>query len=140
MRWLIILISFALVSCSSIKPMEEQITVSGFDFTKYADQGFLITPEQYLGEYESIGMMNVTIWPSVSESAKASASGVTERQRWYIGPLNVDKAIDRIYQQAKDMGADGIMRFNVKSIEQFNGSLRIEGAEISGFAINRTDN
>jgi len=120
--------------------MEERITVSGFDFTKYASKGFLITPEQYLGEYQSIGVINVTIWPSVSESPKASAKGVTERQRWYIGQLNVNKAIDRIYQQATNMGADGIMRFDVRSIERINGTLRIEGAEISGFAIDRTDN
>lgn len=140
MRWFIMLLFISLISCSTVKPMEEQITVSGFDFTKYADQGFLFTPEAYLGEYQSIGVISVTIWPSVSESPNVSAKGVTQRQRWYIGQLNVNKAIDRIYQQASNMGADGIMRFDVRSIERNNGGLRIEGAEISGFAIDRPDN
>lgn len=122
---------------------EETTIVTGYDFSEYTAQGFLITPEQYLGTYESMGMITVTMWPEVRKEVRIrykidnGQRVPVEEETFVVGELNVKKAIDEIYEQAKGMGADAITRFNVTYTSRLNGDLIVPGTEISGFAIKR---
>lgn len=147
MRYLLVLIllSFVTNACTGPETVarDETINVTGYDFSEYTDKGFLITPEQYLGDYQSIGLITVTQWPEVKEQevmrpvpGKARMQRVTKMDH---GEINVRKAIDEIYKVAKDMGADAITRFDVTPTERKNGTLVVPGVEISGFAIERED-
>lgn len=52
-------------SCTTLEiakfPREE--VLYGIDFTKYSKTGFLITPEKYSGNYESIGLVEFVYMP-----------------------------------------------------------------------------
>ncbi|MDR8390767.1 hypothetical protein NC796_06445 [Aliifodinibius sp. S!AR15-10] len=120
---------------------DEVVNVTGYDFSKYTDQGFLITPEQYLEEYQSIGLITVTQWPAVNKTIRRvrdpDGSGYVNREEFHAEDINVEKAIDEIHKVATDMGADAITRFDVTPTSRMNGTLRVQGVEISGFAIKR---
>ena len=64
-------------------------------------------------------------------------SGYRTVEEFYPENINVEKAIAEIYQVAKEMGADVITRFDVTPTSRMNGTLRVQGVEISGFAIRR---
>lgn len=51
--------------------------------------------------------------------------------------IDVDKAIQETYKVALNMGADAVTKFNVTPTSRLNGTLRVQGIEISGFAIKR---
>lgn len=135
MRRLILAVLAAVcVGCASTNPHPEIINTYGFDFSEYTEEGFLITPEQYLGEYQSIGLIRVVMWPEVT-----SRSGSGDQYYWQTGDLNVEKAIDEIYKKADSLGANAITRFEITSTSRRNGNIIVEGVEISGFAIKRLD-
>lgn len=142
---LLLFTSFLATSCTGPQTVarDEVINVTGYNFSKYTDQGFLITPEQYLEDYQSIGLITVTQWPAVRKMErqipKPDGSGYKIVEEFYPEDINVDKAIDEIYQVAKNMGADAITRFDVTATSRLNGSLTVVGVEISGFAIKRKD-
>lgn len=122
MRWLFSIILLALISSACAGPKtvarDEVVNVTGYDFSEYTDQGFLITPEQYLDDYQSIGLITVTQWPAVRKTERRvpdsdSPNGYRTVEEFYPEDINVEKAIDEIYKIAKDMGADAITRFDV---------------------------
>lgn len=140
MKTLLLLLAVIFVGCVSTKPSDELIYTTGFDFSEYTENGFLITPEAYLGEYQSIGLITVTLWPKVvEEKGRQTASGGYVGGGWLIGDLNVEKAIDQLYTRADEMGADAITKFQIIGTERENGTIIVPGAKISGFAIKRTD-
>lgn len=138
MKYTLILTALLFTSCATTKPSNEIIYTTGFNFSEYTEKGFLITPDSYLGEYQSIGLINVTMWPAVIEiRGTRTATGGNVNSGWRIERLNVQKAIDQIYAEADSMGADAITQFRIRSTERNNGLLKVPGAEISGFAIKR---
>jgi len=126
----------------------------GIDFTKYSNEGFLITPEKYTGKYESVGMIEYHIMPG----AKYIKAG-TRREKidniygdasvnayiWVIDKIKFSQAMDSIYIMAKNMGADAITNFdfNMETSEFssliYNNPVTIAGYRITGFAIKRLD-
>ncbi|NGP76530.1 hypothetical protein G3570_07795 [Balneolaceae bacterium YR4-1] len=143
----LLLLSFIvpfIYSCSGPQTVarDEVINVTGYDFSEYTDQGFLITPEQYLGDYQSIGLITITQWPAVREQTRRVPDSETPKgyrivEDYFAKDINVEKAIDEIYKVANEMGADAITRFDVTPTDRLNGTLRVQGVEISGFAIKR---
>lgn len=145
MRYLtsVLLLVLLLVGC---QPTEEsrrshydrETEFYGFDFTEYADQGFLITPYQYDGEYESVGILRVVIWPEMTRIAeKTMGDRVTEYSDWRAEEIQMDTAVDSLYDRAREMGADAIIDFQAERItEDINEGVRV-GVEARGFAIDR---
>lgn len=140
---LLLLLSFITSTCTGPQTVarDEVINVTGYDFSEYTDQGFLITPEQYLEDYQSIGLITVTQWPAVNKSVRSvpnsDGTGYRKVEEFHSENINVEKAIDEIYKVATNMGADAITRFDVTPTSRMNGTLRVQGVEISGFAIKR---
>ena len=141
---LLLVIAISTSACSGPKTIarEETSIVTGYDFSEYTEQGFLFTPEQYLGDYNSIGMITVTLWPDVNKRIeRVPIPGQPGRhqnvEKFSQGVINVEKAINEIYNKAVTMGADAITRFDVNATSRENGTLLVTGVEISGFAIKR---
>ena len=59
------LIPFLFNACSYGSEVHKMVLVSGYDFTSYTEKGFLFTPEQYLGDYDAVGLLNLEVIPEV---------------------------------------------------------------------------
>ncbi|HRQ78483.1 MAG TPA: hypothetical protein PLY94_07770 [Gemmatimonadaceae bacterium] len=115
------------------------VSVTGIDFTKYTTLGFMFTPERYAGDYESIGLITVTIIPTATGSLRIQArSGATERTvDWTVSPVEAKDVLDEAHSRAVAMGADAIMNLSLQAIPQVHPELTFYGIELRGFAIKR---
>lgn len=132
-KTILILVTILLSSCAP-KLLQKQTMYYGYDFRPYTEKGFMFTTEGYNGDYESIASFSVVMFPELKEvPSKKSFSG-TE-----IGydKINASEVIDSMYTQASQMGANAIIRFSTKPVDKYEGTLRVEGIEVFGFAIKR---
>jgi len=154
MKKLIFLFSIFLIGCAitiyNIDPINEYFSI---DFSKYTEIGFLITPVNYTGKYESIGMVEYKLIPGakyLSTSKRYDPTiyeSIPSGYTWIFDDIEFSQAVDSIYFMAKSMGANAIMNFNFSIVynEVFNNpmiysnSIKIPGYRITGFAIKRID-
>ena len=141
---------FSYSACTVVfKPSPTFKAVKGYDFRDYSAKGFLFTPHQYEGAYESIGMIMVHRIPgtAVKSGAKPPSGwmekelvGVTggnsERHYWEED-IKASDVIEAAYKQAIAMGADALMDFTISSKEIIRGGAVQIKYEVSGFAIKR---
>lgn len=127
---------------SSANVWQQETIVYGLDFREYED--FLFTPNEYQGEYESIGIVRVVLRPSVINNPKNQVQGreyieryASSSSRWYIEVLEPQDAVGEAYRVAVDMGADGLTQFSIDEVELTNGPIMVPALEIYGFAIRR---
>ena len=137
---LILLIFFE--GCGAIKEMERMVLNYSFDFTKYTTEGFLFTPLEYNGEYESVGVLQTIIYPAVTKKStlaqKNSSDGRTiVIENYFIENISPQDAIDELYKKAKIMGANAIINFDLSETFYMNGTMRVPGIMVKGFAIKR---
>lgn len=112
---------------------DQKTVVRGFDFTAYGD--FLITPEGYNGSYESVGQLQVTLYPEMRRRMK---DGSTSRQQgWVSVPIDPKQAVDSLYARAKGLGADAIIRFETRTVKEAIQDGQRLGVQARGFAIDR---
>ncbi len=128
-----------LMGCTTAIELEKELYHVGFDFTKYSKNNFLITPEGYTGGYESVGLITTIIYPEVRKMSitDLDKSWMKLGVVWSVKRIDPKEAIDSMYVQALNMGADALIRFNIKTISKPNGIYNIYGYEVSGFAIKR---
>jgi hypothetical protein len=110
----------------------------GVDFRKYAEKGFLFTPEMYNGEYSTIGYMDYTLSPSAEYKNKSS---------WVIQKIKLTDAIDTVYNHCIYMGADALVKFEFSTIDVTHNKndegyaipnpVTIQEIRITGIAIKR---
>ena len=141
-----------LCSCSNeifIREDRHHIRMYGADFTKYTALGFQISPESYMGQYESIALLNYQFYPAVrqltfKDSLHTFQTGYQEHyingQTWFIENISVSDALDSLFIMAKSLGANAIVRFKIDPLPREDGPLDISGFEISGFAIRKLKN
>lgn len=150
---LLICMSLIVSACSiKLKHIRGYESKMVLDFTKYTEQGFLITPFKYLGDYESIGIITVKVMPEANfiskkiMKAKYPASSADEydlEEWWEIEDINSEMVIDILYESAVEMGADAIVEFDIEVINQRYGygiaanPVTLYGYEMSGYAIKR---
>ncbi len=141
---LFLVLSIFFFSCTGLKETESFVLVTGFDFTEYSDQDFLITPLEYEGEYKSIGIISATIYPEVKKAGESANYDEDKYYRRYSGnnyylieKTDPRDAINEMYITAKEMGADAIIKFNAKSVDLAIEKAIIPSYEVSGFAIIR---
>lgn len=135
-----IIILLFIFGCSP-EEMDRIVIHYGFDFTKYSAENFLITPEAYQGEYESIGLINTTIIPSMHKKEPNKTKWYPtlgdNSPQWDIENIKPQEVIDEIVKKAKDMGANALTKFSVTTHYIVNGNIPITSYEVSGFAIKR---
>jgi len=142
------------ISCAQqIETIPGYAITSTIDFTKYTEGGFLITPFTYLGDYESICIVDVTIMPETKlvkyntsnkpkeDSYFKSDNNLVLAKKWESEKLNLEKSIDYLYKRAVNMGANAIVDFKIETIREnhthFVPPIEVVGIRLSGFAIKR---
>ena len=143
----LLIVLFLFTSCKVLNYIPKEESIYGLNFTKYSEQGFLITPEKYLGDYESIGIFNYTFVPSASIfiEKKVMSSGILrERKIWLKENYSIYDGLDSLYNFSKSIGADAIINFQFNIVTRnytygYENPVTLEGFELSGFAIKRKD-
>lgn len=147
-KFIFILFCIAILSSCSIERVKyihsftEKLV---FDFRKYTEKDFFITPEKYQGNYESIGIIDISIYPAAARQLEIIKpqniiDGEYAQGYWLIRKLKPNEIINTIYEEANDMGANAIMNFKVTSIQkQVDYDLNLKGINVSGFAIKIQD-
>ena len=154
---LLLAIGLALNSCTTLEelsyiPREEKLF--GIDFTKYTTQDFLITPEKYLGNYESIGLITYEYLPAAEyknigfkinpfyDPTNQNSKRTVPDTKWVFEDVKIEQVMDSVYKISKNMGADALVNFEIKvksdpvGANAKNPTTRF-GYTISGFAIKR---
>lgn len=144
------IIIFLLSACETTSvlpkiPRKELLT--GIDFSKYTKNGFLITPEKYNGNYESIGLITFVFMPEATPKTNTIENNYSWKEgadlvtgySWDIEKVNIQDAIDAMYKRCTEMGANALVNFNAsEEIAEYifaKAPLKIKGYRITGFAI-----
>jgi hypothetical protein len=133
----ILLFSFVL-GCARPHDIPGRIESYVVDFSSFQEKNFLITPEPYRGDYDGMGYIEISFRPPVRvkevETGGVHGSGSTEYQAEQV---NLDDSLEKLYEQAVGLGADGIMNFQMRPKTFKVGMQFVEGLVLSGFAIKR---
>jgi len=141
MKKLILLAAIVILSgCASIKPTQRAIYTDFADYRAYSEIGFLITPNAYSGEFESLGEIAIHIIPAITKTTEKYMG-----EDWNFYDYEVIKRqelIDIAVKEAIDRGADAITDFAITSKEIIKGDGMgkvCSGYEywITGFCIKR---
>ena len=124
----------------------EKLEVNGIDFSTFSEKGFLITPEKYNGDYESVGLITLTFRPFTKRiivtSGGTSNQEIAGLSHWEIERIDHDSLLNSIYEVCTKMGADAFtqMEMHVESVifaQNTTQPVEIPEITISGFAIKR---
>jgi len=117
------------------------------DFTKYAAEGFLITPERYDGEYDALGQIYVSHYPEAKRGSRQSTYAAKPVYTdWRITTeVSAQDAVDDLYDAALNLGADAVMNFDLSFPPHPYGPFGptepkdsdMTSIRVSGFAIKR---
>ena len=124
-------------------PREE--VLSTVDFTRYSEEGFLVSAESLVDPYEPIGILKYTTIPSAEYRQRVrvqTADGYTkEVHKWVIETIDYQEQLDRMVAEAKALGADAIIDVKIYPTQRLYSGIKnpvnLEGYEISGYAVKR---
>lgn len=147
-----IILMLGLSACSpKVVPAVRKTSVSFFDFSKYANEGFMISPNQYIGEFEPCGELYIKIIPGEVLKKNVKKSNYSKNddliyqstQESNLNPedliqeiISPDELLKEAVSQAKKRGANAIVNFNCVEIYPYN-SFNTLYYQITGFAIKR---
>lgn len=153
---LLILIVFS--SCATVKTLPELKVINpaehlyDLDFSPYAAKGFLITPEKYSGEYESIGLITFTAMPGAQYkrigfkvnpfyTAESGQPKIIDAYEWATDTIEFDTILNKVYNICLSRGADALVNFQGETIyssyDNYSNPVTLSGYKISGYAIKR---
>lgn len=143
--FLVVSLSCLLLSCSLPDRVQRQVVAKGFNFSPYTAKGFLFTPLLPSGEYESIGLVSVSIQPEIVRGKEGEVAPKGYAGAWYGGrrywveDVKPGDVIEEMYKKATDMGADALTQFlfTPENIRTDEGGLPVTVFKVSGFAIKR---
>ena len=131
-------------SCSVQKDLDKKVYYYGYIFTEYSDKGFLFTPAHYSGEYRSIGILVVEIYPPIRNENYSSNNqyGVESHDyspSWVYSSVQPKEVLDSLYNVSKMYGADAVIDLEITSVSAYRTGFinPIPGIKASGFAIKR---
>jgi len=149
---ILVVISTNCVPSSGVVEVSENYPVYGYDFTTYSEEGFLFTTETYLGDYESVGLIEIPYRPEFIraevprgtvpdqwEGYENYQDPFDENLYWRVKQADPDTLIKEAYEIADSMGADAIINFEISPYTVENGSLSVTSIRLTGFGIKRLD-
>lgn len=152
---------FLLISCAvkqQLAYIPKSVIINNLDFRKYTQRGFLFTPDKYLGEYSTVGMISYVSkagatqkfeqMPNPYYNKKYGNAEFVMGTSWTIDPIYTDVGIDSIYNYCSKLGADAlvelIITYNEKEFIGFPSttfygekSIMLPEITIFGVAIKR---
>lgn len=147
MRWIILFAVLLLSGCGyrhyKVEAQEDTSIIYLFQF---ANEGFLVTPNEYRGEYLSLGMITIERYPEARFSRAILSSPGREAQQhgwyWFSEEIQGTEAVEKAYQIARDLGADALVNVKIermikKVIGDHTTLGQIEGLKLTALAIKR---
>jgi len=137
-RLALLIIIILLNGCApSLTHIPRQTLIVGFDFSKYSQKGFLITPGEYGENYETIGLLTFSIFPEANKKQGQD----DQFSSWSIDKIDPAEVIELAYQEAIKRKADAITHFRInfssKTYSDWDGFVELKGVEVSGLLIKR---
>lgn len=134
--WLVVAIA---IGCATNKAIPPTTVVSGFDLRRFAQRGFLFSPEPYNGQFDALGFVAVTQYDGVQWSNSS--------EQWELIPVSTADVLDSVYSRSLALGADALVRMEVRAVES-PGTEKdwriagtpphsVPGIQVSGWAIKR---
>lgn len=135
-------ICFATSCGVTIVPHDRIVLTSFADYTKYTEEGFLISPTNYTADFESIGELHIEVKPALSVRRKAPTyDGGSKKTIYMYEEIEFTELVDIAVKQAKERGADAIVNFSINSTDNSlytdNGVVYGRTYIIKGFCIRR---
>ncbi len=128
----------ALAACApSVSRFAPMTIVSGVDFARYSQKGFLFSPDPYtLGPYDAVGLVSVVHYAGARYIPDSSHAGPGY---WQFQPVEAQEVFDTLYARAAAMGANAVVRMEIRSVERAAEAPRpaTPGVEVRGYAIRR---
>lgn len=114
----LILIIIVNYSCSTSRQLaQRQVNVFYSDYSKYAKEGFMITPDMYTGNYEACGELSIEVYPGESlqkETNTGDRESVYEQSTFqYVVKEKVsgEELLKMAVDKAKEVGANALVNF-----------------------------
>ena len=144
----ILIILFLVSACAPVLDhIPRNTEIVGFDFSKYSEKGFLITPGEYGEDYETLGLLTFRIYPEAKKMKHSVGEewpilepgwiylGGNDKQkttRWAMEVIDPSEAIEMAYQEAIKRNADAIthleIHFDSKTYPDGAGFVEITAA------------
>jgi hypothetical protein len=116
-KFLLLLASISILTgCSVMKTTEREVYTYFADYSKYAEVGFLISPDAYSGEFESLGEIEISITPAIKEHGSDGNFGPRGKYLDYEVIL-YDEAVDIAVAKAIEKGANALVNFSITATE-----------------------
>lgn len=116
-KFLLLLASISILTgCSVMKTTEREVYTYFADYSKYAEVGFLISPDAYSGEFESLGEIEISITPAIKEYGSDGNYGPRGKYLDYEVIL-YDEAVDIAVAKAIEKGANALVNFSITATE-----------------------
>ena len=137
------LISISLLFNCTASKYEKRVVVYTYDFTKYTNKGFLFTPETYPYDYESIGVIEIEIYPETEKVPKKNITNqygtedYDKSTKWIYYSISPEEVLDSLYNLSISMGANAFVRLQIEDFQVSYGTVYSYGKRASGFAIKR---
>jgi hypothetical protein len=155
---LFVLTSFLFNSCTTLKvsSWNETITDNTYDFSKYAEKGFLFYPGEYIqGKFDVIADVSIRLSPTVRPIDCASMYDSNSMSKWYdegfeslsnftthgqvccVIKFSEKDLVDECYKKCISLGADALVNFKVVKTTKNNNTVEIPIILATGIAIKR---
>ena len=107
------LVALFMTSCATAyKEVERKVYTSFSDYRKYAEEGFLISPSPYTYNFDSVGELEITVYPAKTKKKQSNEvfefynEEVIEKEE-----IEYNELVAIAVAKAKEKGADGIVNF-----------------------------
>ena len=127
--------ALSMASCCTLMPRDRAEYVSYLDYHKYTSTGFFLSPTDYPGKYESLGYMQIDIYPEIVELINDYNCAECT-----IKEIPADELLESIVVKAIAKGANGISNLSIKRITtttytKYSATTSLSHYEVSGLLI-----
>lgn len=138
----VILLALALAAGTGCGPKisrHPQIrSVAVVDFRGLSADGFLISPDPYVGEHQPLGLVFATLQGAAEESGADSHGAYSH---WHGYDVSVDSAVGLAKARSRELGADGLTNISIEATPRTVGyggyTITVSGWRVTGLAIKR---
>lgn len=136
MRRALAIVGLVLLGCGPrLTHVAQEIAVRGIDFRPLSADGFLFTPNAYLGAHDALGLITISIEAEGNYRAIPNSPNYSS---WQFERIAVDTALARAKAQVQELGGNAIVNLELRySAEPFTSTSLRPRLEALGLAIRR---